>query len=888
MNRALNSSLKSEHDESAPDAELVCAVRKGDKQAFVRIVARHQGMVCGIALGILGDFAASEDAAQDVFLKAWRAFHELREPDRLRSWLARMAHNASIDHLRRRRGDAAIEEALHVADQSPSPDEIAANEDEAALVQAFLAKLPETHRLPLVLFYREGQSVRAVAEALELSEDAVKQRLARGRETLRDRMSGLVERVLARTGPTTVFTMAIAAAIGALTAPTAVAGTAFASASASPGAVSGAGTASVWGALGASKTLLLAVLLAAAGIPVGYGISTSRRSAPDARTNLAAQAEAAPMRASLESSALFAEWRSLHEKYGTNAAAMPLLHQAIADLKDGFRRRAFHTALVAEWVRVDPAGGLKFFLTRERDPHQRHQFFDEWLALNAPAAVEALLTAGPGWDAPAREFLPEIARRVPSRVPELVARLPKAENAPETGGRMPLAENHADTSVRDAFAILAEGGLKAARDAAEAMTGPNREQALFGVALAWGKVDQDGAFAWARTLPEGTDRDEIMRVALVGKAAADPAAALERVDLIPSGGTGQPGDQFNTTGARVLSEAAKTDFETTLAWLAAHPGRLARGAVQALAPAVADRLNADAVGFLNEQVRNGSFTELLPAIEAALSKDAAGQREEVWDWLKIPPKNAPTNELKQMLLVMAGYNDPELALRLAGELPSTPAGDAQARDLTGTLLGPRGSYLHRFDELYRQAPEGLRLPLVERAFDYLSADTLDDPQRWIARLSLLPETRRARGIESIARAWTEQSPEEATGWVASLPPGDARNASVSVIASTWASQDAQGAAEWVATLPPGSERDRGATALVSAISEQYPREAWDWALSISETSERARAATAAAKAMAIRDPAGARQLLEAAPLAPELKAQVQLELEKAAQRQEGR
>ena len=77
-----------------------------------------------------------------------------------------------------------------------------------------LAKLPETYRLPLVLYYREGQSVRAVAEALGISEDAVKQRLARGREMLRDRMSGLIETVLTRTGPTPIFTMVIAAAIG--------------------------------------------------------------------------------------------------------------------------------------------------------------------------------------------------------------------------------------------------------------------------------------------------------------------------------------------------------------------------------------------------------------------------------------------------------------------------------------------------------------------------------------------------------------------------------------------------------------------------------------------------------------------------------------------------
>jgi DNA-directed RNA polymerase specialized sigma24 family protein len=78
------------------DPELVRAARQGDKRAFVEIVARHQPMVCGIALGILGDFAASEDAGQEAFLIAWQKLHELREPERLRSWLGQIARNAAL------------------------------------------------------------------------------------------------------------------------------------------------------------------------------------------------------------------------------------------------------------------------------------------------------------------------------------------------------------------------------------------------------------------------------------------------------------------------------------------------------------------------------------------------------------------------------------------------------------------------------------------------------------------------------------------------------------------------------------------------------------------------------------------------------------------------
>src|SRR6266498_2522919 len=97
-------------ERSATDAELVHAARRGDKRAFVEIVARHQAMVCGIALGILRDFAASEDAGQEAFLTAWRKIHELREPERLKVWLGQVARNAALGQLRRKRGDDVLEE----------------------------------------------------------------------------------------------------------------------------------------------------------------------------------------------------------------------------------------------------------------------------------------------------------------------------------------------------------------------------------------------------------------------------------------------------------------------------------------------------------------------------------------------------------------------------------------------------------------------------------------------------------------------------------------------------------------------------------------------------------------------------------------------------------
>jgi RNA polymerase sigma factor (sigma-70 family) len=851
------------------DAELVLAARRGDKRAFVEIVARHQAMVCGIALGILGDFAASEDAGQEAFLTAWRKFHDLREPERLRGWLGQIARNAALGQLRRRRGHETLDTGLAVTDESPTPDEAAATDEEAAMVRETLARLPEAQRLPLILYYREGQSVRAVAEALGISEDAAKQRLARGRELLRDRMSGVIETVLTRTKPNAVFTMTIAVAIGALVAPAVMAGTVLAAASAGGASVATTSTTPLLTAMSTSKAFLIAAgLVAVCCIPIGYKIS-GNSGAPRAdvtaepeSTNSVVAAQAA--QSNFETNALFAEWRDLHKKYGTNAEAMPQILKAINVMTDPFHRQGFRSALIAEWVQVDPAGGLAFFLQKGRDGSQRRQFFQEWLAKDPGAAVNALLAGGNGWDALARESLTDIARKAPTSVPQIAAKLP-------------ATDDYWDTSVRDAFAILAEGGLSAARKVAEALTGPSRDQALEGIAKAWAKSDLDAAINWAKGLPDGTDRNEVIRAALLGKATVDPGAALDKVSLVPAGG--REAHFASTTGARVLHEAASANFDATVAWLTTNPGRLGGQELIGLAYPVTERLNADPTGFLSAHVADGSLMPLVPAIDSALMNSAGGQKAAVWDWLKTQPQTEAVTEIRRSILSSASYQDPSLAIQLVSDLPNTPDGDKDVKMVAERLFNG-GQALHRFDRLMDEAPDRLQEPLVEAAFNLLHGEKIDDPQKWIDRLDLLPESSRPKGIESVARAWADQTPEDAAGWAASLAAGDAKNGAEAAVTSAWADKDPRGAAAWVATLPAGAERDRSAENLVMAVAQQYPQQAWDWAMSIGDAAGRERAATRAAQMMAARDPATALQLIQSSPFPDVTKALMQSSLTK--------
>jgi len=427
---------------------------------------------------------------------------------------------------------------------------------------------------------------------------------------------------------------------------------------------------------------------------------------------------------------------------------------------------------------------------------------------------------------------------------------------------------------------LADAGLDSAMKAASAVTGPEREQALAGIAHAWSKTDFPAAVAWAKGLSEGTDRDEVLRGALLGKAAVDPVAALEALGLVPPGGHHM---YFrSTTGARVLETAAKTDFDATVAWVAAHPGKLSREDLDGLAYPVTERLNADTAGFLTAHAEDGSLPALLRAVDSALMNNSGGQRAAVWEWLKTQPETETTRDMREQVLNSAAWQDPDLALKLVANLPANPAGDKEVQELARCLFNG-GSLLHRFERLLPEAPERLREPLVEQAFASLSGNYLDDPQVWLGRVSLLPEASRAKAVGSVAGAWAQQTPEDAAAWVGSLAPGDSQNLAAAAATKSWAAKDAQSAADWVASLPASAERDHAAEALVLAVAEQYPREAWDWALSIADSGQQKKAATLAARVMARRDPATARQWIQAGPFPVETKTELQAAIQKPAE-----
>lgn len=202
--------------ETLCDASLVELSLAGDREAFGQIVARYQSPICALAYSACGNVTRSEDIAQDVFITAWRKLSSLEQPARFKAWLYGIARNLIQNAFRQQaRSPVADANTVELSDDSPAPNvnpgEQVISKEEQVILWNVLSSLPEVYREPMVLYYRENESIATVASVLALSEEAVRQRLSRGRALLSERVTKVIENGLRQTKPADAFSAAVVA-----------------------------------------------------------------------------------------------------------------------------------------------------------------------------------------------------------------------------------------------------------------------------------------------------------------------------------------------------------------------------------------------------------------------------------------------------------------------------------------------------------------------------------------------------------------------------------------------------------------------------------------------------------------------------------------------------
>jgi RNA polymerase sigma-70 factor (ECF subfamily) len=177
--------------------ELMLRVQAGDLEAFERLVERYQNMVYGLALSIVRSPEDAEEAAQDAFLKLFRARHQFDGSRDLEPWLLRIAGNACRDRLRRRRASAL--QVLENADGGDAAQLVADPRDARSaeqtmqqLVRGELDRLSDKARLPLELKYLRGMTNQQIADVLGISISNVKVQLARAKDVLQSRLERVI------------------------------------------------------------------------------------------------------------------------------------------------------------------------------------------------------------------------------------------------------------------------------------------------------------------------------------------------------------------------------------------------------------------------------------------------------------------------------------------------------------------------------------------------------------------------------------------------------------------------------------------------------------------------------------------------------------------------
>ncbi|HVS14710.1 MAG TPA: sigma-70 family RNA polymerase sigma factor [Thermoanaerobaculia bacterium] len=183
------------------DAELVARALEGSEEAYREIVLRYQRPVFSLVVRMVRDQELAEDLAQEAFIKAFRALRRYDPSRKFSSWLFKIAHNATIDHLRRQRLDIdslddradpdgrALGERLE-DEGTPAPDQRVHRRDVAAALEEAIAALRPEYREVILLRFVEGLAYQEIADILELPLGTVKTNIHRARKELAASLGG--------------------------------------------------------------------------------------------------------------------------------------------------------------------------------------------------------------------------------------------------------------------------------------------------------------------------------------------------------------------------------------------------------------------------------------------------------------------------------------------------------------------------------------------------------------------------------------------------------------------------------------------------------------------------------------------------------------------------
>lgn len=177
------------------DHELIQQIRSGKKDLYADLVRQYHKKVMGYCLSMLQNHTDAEEAAQDIFVKAYQSLAKFKGNSSFSTWLYRITTNHCLDILRKRNRrktyslDSLVEdEGDHIHRLFSTSAVAAAQMENRDLAGKILSTLPEDYRVILTLREADGLEYQEIADFLNCSLDAVKGRLSRARKQLQENL----------------------------------------------------------------------------------------------------------------------------------------------------------------------------------------------------------------------------------------------------------------------------------------------------------------------------------------------------------------------------------------------------------------------------------------------------------------------------------------------------------------------------------------------------------------------------------------------------------------------------------------------------------------------------------------------------------------------------
>jgi RNA polymerase sigma-70 factor (ECF subfamily) len=168
------------------DSQVITLVRNGETDAFSEIVEHYQKPIGRYLYQMTGDYELAKDLLQDTFIKAYQGILKTDADLSFKAWLYRIATNIALQYHRRRKKISFMPLIDDSADLHGSmTDNSGDHFEEKLAISEVLLKIPREQRVCMILHFVEGFKYMEIAVVMDISEEAVRKRVARGSKEFR-------------------------------------------------------------------------------------------------------------------------------------------------------------------------------------------------------------------------------------------------------------------------------------------------------------------------------------------------------------------------------------------------------------------------------------------------------------------------------------------------------------------------------------------------------------------------------------------------------------------------------------------------------------------------------------------------------------------------------